>query len=124
MRIEKASIASARVKLVGEMKAAQRAEQEQALEDRMLNATKRHGEHIRSIKGKAGNENNKVNEVKFLNNLNDQLVAEELQRRLAEVEARTLAAWQRKQDMLSEIATKHQKRSAKKTQQMSAPVYS
>lgn len=120
LRIEKASIASARVKMVGEMKAAQRAEQEQALEDRMMNAEKRHGEHIRSIKGKAGNENNKVNEVKFLNTMNDAMVAEELQRRLSEVEARTLAAWQRKQDMLGEIAAKNQKRQAKKTQQMSA----
>ena len=76
----------------------------------MLNAEKRHGEHIRNIKGKAGNENNKVNEVKFLNTMNDAMVAEELQRRLAEVEARTLAAWQRKQDMLGEIAAKNQKR--------------
>jgi hypothetical protein len=120
LRIEKASLVSARVKLIGEIKAQQRAEQGQALEDRMLNAEKRHGEHIRTIRGKAGNENAKVSEVKFLNNLNDQLVAEELQRRLAEVEARTLAAWQRKQEMLLDIASKHQRRTAKKSQQMSA----
>ena len=39
----------------------------------------------------------------FINNLNGEAVAEELQRRLREVEERTLAAWQRREERLESI---------------------
>jgi hypothetical protein len=98
-------------------------EKEQAvekMEDRLNKAEKRHEEHMRNVKGKAENENAKVSEIMFINNLNDAVIAEELQRRLSEVEARTWAAYQRRQERLTGISNKQQKRNSKKSQQMSA----
>ena len=43
-----------------EREALRLAQAEQALEDRLKDAEKRHINHIKSIKGKANNENNKV----------------------------------------------------------------
>lgn len=36
------------------------AQAEQILEDRLKDASKRHGDHIKSVRGKASNENTKV----------------------------------------------------------------
>lgn len=119
-RIQKAMIASVRVKLRGEKEAKRLAQAEQALEDRLKDAEKRHGEHIKNIKGKAGNENAKVSEVMFINNINGAGIAEELQRRLEEAEARILAAGQRRQERLSSFLEKGKRKSSKKSQQMSA----
>jgi hypothetical protein len=72
------------------------------------------------VKGKASNENTKVSEVIFINTLNAEDVADQLQRRLAEVEARILAASQRRKERLADIAIERQQRNSRKTQQMSA----
>lgn len=119
-RIQKAMIVSVRVKARSEKEAQRLAQAEQALEDKLKDAEKRHGEHIKSIKGKAGNENAKVSEVMFINNLNGEGIAEELQRRLEEAEARILAAGQRRQERLAEILGEKKRKSSKKSQQMSA----
>ena len=119
-RIQKAMIASERVRLRGEKEAQRLAQAEQALEDRLKDAEKRHFEHIKTIRGKAGNENAKVSEVMFINNLNGEGIAAELQRRLEEAEARILAAGLRRQERITSILEKGQRKSSHKSKQMSA----
>ena len=119
-KIEKASIASTRVKIRGEKEAQRKAQAEKALKDRLENAEKRHDAQLKKIRGTAANENTKVSEVMFINNLNGEVVAEELQRRLKEVEERTLAASQRREERLVSIQSQHQRRNSRKAQQMSA----
>ena len=119
-RREKASIASSRVARVVSNKKREKEQAVEKMEDRLNKAEKRHEEHMRNVKGKAENENAKVSEIMFINNLNDAVIAEELQRRLSEVEARTWAAYQRRQERLTGISAKQQKRNSKKSQQMSA----
>jgi len=119
-RIEKASIVSTRVKLHKEKELARLAVAEGALEERLKNAEIRHLDKITEKKGKAGTRNTMVSEVRFINTIHEESVVEELQRRLASAEARTLAAYERRQDRLSGIAQSHQKRNSRKAQQMSA----
>lgn len=54
----------------------------------------------------AGNENAKVNEVIFINSLNSEGIAEQLQQKLEEVEARILAASERRQQRLAGIGNR------------------
>lgn len=108
-RRARARIASEKVKLISEREAIRLAQVEQALEDRLKDAEKRHSLYLKSIKGRAGNENLKVSEVMFINNLNEESLAEQLQQKLEEVEARILAAAQRRSDRLTEISISQRK---------------
>ena len=116
---QKAMVAWNRVKLRGEKEALRVAEAEQTLENKLKEAERRHEEYIKFIKGKAGNENAKVSEVAFINNINSEGVAEELQQKIGEIEARILAAAQRRQERLQGRHELRQKKNSKKTEQMS-----
>ena len=115
----KARIASHRVKVITEKTAIRLAKAELALEGKLTDAAKRHDEYVRAIKGRALNENTKVSEVMFLNTLNEENLAYELQQRLEEVEARILAASHRRNERLNDITVQQRKRNHKKSQQMS-----
>lgn len=118
-RIEKAKLTWSRIKMRGEKEAQRLVQLEHALEDRLKEAEKRHEEYIKNIKGKAGNENAKVSEVMFINSLNSDMVAEHLQQKFEEVEARVLAAAQRRQERLDAISNQKMRRNSRKTVQMS-----
>ena len=79
---------------------------EQALEDRLRDAEKRHEECIKIIRVRAGNENTKVSEVMFINNMNAEGIVDQLRQKLVEVEARVLAAAERRQDILTGITVR------------------
>ena len=100
----KAGIVSSRVKAVEEMKARKKETAEKLLENRLEGAEKRHEDYINSIRGKAGNENKKVNEVIFINTLNEAALSEQLQKQLLEVEERIKACRQRRQNRLDDIS--------------------
>ena len=119
-RIEKAAIVSTRIKQHKEKIVAKLAIAEGALEERLKNAEIKHAQHLKEIKGKAGTRNTMVSEVMFINSLHEESVVDELQRRLALAEARTLAAYDRRQERLAGITQSQQKRSTRKAQQMSA----
>jgi len=118
-RIEKAKLTWSRIKMRGEKEAQRLAQLEHALEEKLKEAEKRHEEYIKNIKGKAGNENAKVSEVMFINSLNSDMVAEHLQQKFEEVEARVLAAAQRRQERLDAISNQKMRRNSRKTVQMS-----
>ena len=92
---------------------------ESALEERLRDAEKRHEECIKVIKLRAGNENTKVSEVMFINNMNAEGIVDQLRQKLVEVEARVLAAVMRRQDILTGITARQRKRNNRKVQQMS-----
>eukprot|EP01036_Dinobryon_divergens_P028672 gene28672-37656_t len=117
-KVQKAMIASTRVKLRGEKEAKRLLLKEQALEEKLKDAELRHTKYIKQIKGKAGNENAKVNEVIFINSLNSEGIAEQLQQKLEEVEARILAASERRQQRLAGIGNRERKKNTKKANQM------
>jgi hypothetical protein len=73
----------------------------------------------RSIRGKAGNENIKVNEVLFINNLNKEVVQMTLQEQLTELEAKIQAGRVRRQQRLLGIAATQRGRHQSKVKQMS-----
>ena len=79
---------------------------EQALEDRLRDAEKRHEECIKVIRDRAGNENTKVSEVMFINNMNAEGIVDQLRQKLVEVEARVHAAAERRQDILTGITVR------------------
>ena len=116
---QKAMVSWNRAKLIGEKEAQRLVQAEQALEDRLRVADKRHDEYIKFIKGKAGNENAKVSEVAFINSINSEGVAEQLQHKLEEVEARILAAAQRRQEKIQAITIQRKRKEKQKTEQMS-----
>lgn len=118
-RIEKAKLTWTRIKMRGEKEAQRLAQLEHALEEKLKEAEKRHEEYIKFIKGKAGNENAKVSEVMFINSLNSDMVAEHLQQKFEEVEARVLAAAQRRQERLDAINNQKMRKNSRKTVQMS-----
>jgi hypothetical protein len=62
----------------------------------------------------AGNENAKVNEVIFINSLNSEGIAEQLQQKLEEVEARVLAASERRQQRLAGIGNRQGRKKGRK----------
>ncbi len=116
---QKAMVSWNRAKLIGEKEAQRLVQAEQALEDRLRVADKRHDEYIKFIKGKAGNENAKVSEVAFINSINSEGIAEQLQHKLEEVEARILAAAQRRQEKIQAITIQRKRKEKQKTAQMS-----
>ena len=116
---QKAMVSWNRAKLIGEKEAQRLVQAEQALEDRLRVADKRHDEYIKFIKGKAGNENTKVSEVAFINSINSEGIAEQLQHKLEEVEARILAAAQRRQEKIQAITIQRKRKEKQKTEQMS-----
>ena len=76
-------------------------------------------QHIQHIKGKAGNENAKVEEVNFINTLNSETMAIQLQHKLEEVEARIVAAAARREQHLNNISGAQWRKNNKKAQVMS-----
>lgn len=118
-RLEKARQTASRVKDVEQRKAQRLAQAEQQMVERLSLAGKRHDEYIRSIRGKAGNENIKVNEVLFINNLNKEAVQVDLQEQLTELEARIQAGRVRRQQRLLGIAATQRGRHQSKVKQMS-----
>lgn len=91
----------------------------QSYAEKLRDAGQRHEQHIKNIKEKANNENNKVSEVLFINSFNELMLKDQLQERLTEVESRILAASQRRELRLQGIQDKSRKRQHKKAQQMS-----
>ena len=75
-------INSRRVKLRSEREALRLAQAEQALEGRLRQAEVRHSEHIKNTKKKANNENSKVSEIIFINNINSETLVEQLQQKV------------------------------------------
>ena len=118
-RRQKALLVSDRVKTRGINEQKRLNLAELALEERLRDAEKRHEECIKVIKLRAGNENTKVSEVMFINNMNAEGIVEQLRQKLVEVEARVLAAAMRRQDILSGITARQRKRNNRKVQQMS-----
>ena len=55
----------------------------------------------------------------FINSLNESALADELQRSLAEAEARIMAGRQRREELLKGITIQQRKRNNKKVEQMS-----
>lgn len=95
-------------------------EAEQLYEGRLKSAEKRHDEYLKTIRTKAYNENSKVDEIQFLNTLNAEEVAEQVQKKLVDVENRILAATARRQERLEEISSKQRRKSwVKSRHQMS-----
>jgi hypothetical protein len=129
-----AMVASNRIK-ASELKEAQRvALAEQLYRQKLEEAEKRHSEYIKNIRGRAGNENTKVrgsqssrpphsqsqvSEVLFINSLNEDALAAELQQTLEEVENRILAGRKRREELLTGISDQQKKRNRKKVEQMS-----
>lgn len=122
-RKQKALISWNRVKLHSEKEVQRLADAQQSLADRLNDAEKRHEDYIKLIKGKAGNENAKVSEVAFINSLNTEGIAQELQSKLEEIEARVLAAEMRRQERLEGITVKKKEKSCRKSMQMTALRY-
>lgn len=118
-RKQKARIVSHRAKVITEKQAVRLAKAEVALDTQLRGAEQRHAEYVKAIKGRAGNENAKVSEVHFINTINEEHLVAELQQRLEEVEARILAAANRRSERLQDIAVQQKKRNHKKIQQMS-----
>lgn len=118
-RKQKARIVSHRAKVITEKQAVRLAKAEMKLDTRLRGAEQRHTEYVKAIKGRAGNENAKVSEVHFINTINEEHLVSELQQRLEEVEARILAAANRRSERLQDIAVQQKKRNHKKIQQMS-----
>lgn len=87
-RVQKASIASMRVKQAEEREALRIIEKKQVLEDKQLAAQERLQRNLRQIQVRANNETSKVNEVLFNKDLNKEAIAQ----RLEEAETRILAA--------------------------------
>ena len=87
-RVQKAMIASQRVKLLEQREARRRSDIKQALEERLRSAEERHAQYLQQIKSRAFSQNSKVNEASCVNALNSEAIAQ----RLEEVEARILAA--------------------------------
>ena len=116
----KAGIVSSRVKAVEEMKARKKKNAEKLLENRLEGAERRHEDHLNLIRDKAGNENKKVNEVMFINTLNEAALGEQLQRQLNEVEERIRACRERRQNRLDVISDNNKHKNSKKAQQMSS----
>lgn len=92
---------------------------EEALQDKLKHAEKRHEKHINGIRVRAGNENAKVNGVLFSTLANSEAIAQALQQKLEEVEARILAASQRREQRLAGISGSQRKKNSRKVQQMS-----
>jgi hypothetical protein len=122
-RKQKALISWNRVKLHSEKEVQRLADAQQSLADRLNDAEKRHADYIKLIKGKAGNENAKVSEVAFINSLNTDGIAQELQSKLEEIEARILAAEMRRQERLEGITVKKKEKSSRKSMQMTTLRY-
>ena len=118
-RRQKALLVSDRAKIRGINEQKRLNLAESALEERLRDAEKRHEECIKVIKLRAGNENTKVSEVMFINNMNAEGIVDQLRQKLVEVEARVLAAVMRRQDILTGITARQRKRNNKKVQQMS-----
>jgi hypothetical protein len=118
-KVQKAMIASNRVKNRMMKEAEKQAQAKQALKEKLANAAERHKEYLNTIRGKAGNENAKVSEVLTSNSLNSDAVANDLQAKLEEVEARILAANIRREQRLADIAGSQRKKPGRKSEQMS-----
>lgn len=118
-KVQKAMIASNRVKNRMMKEAEKQAQAKQALKEKLANAAERHTEYLNTIRGKAGSENAKVTEVLTSNSLNSDAVANDLQAKLEEVEARILAANIRREQRLADISGSQRKKNPKKTEQMS-----
>lgn len=115
----KAMLVSNRVKMCNEKEQTKRNLAEMALEERLRDAEKRHEDCIKIIRDRAGNENTKVSEVMFINNMNAEGIVDELRQKLIEVEARVLAAVERRRDILTGITVRQRKKNHRKVQQMS-----
>lgn len=87
--------------------------------EKLKEAGKRHNEHIKVIRGKAGNENAKVSEIVFINSLTQQNFDDELQKKLVDTEARIMAGRRRREELLDNITVQQRKRNSRKSQQMS-----
>lgn len=119
VKVQKAMRVSNRVKEHMLRAAEKQAQAEEALQDRLKNAEQRHVEHINGIREKAGNVNAKVTEVLCWNVANSEALALALQQKLEEVEARILAASQRREQRLAGISGSQKKKNTKRAQQMS-----
>ncbi len=78
----------------------------QTYAEKLQNAEKRHGEYIKTIKEKAGEESTKVSEINFINTFNELVLKDQLNERLNEVENRILAGRQRREQILAGIKDK------------------
>lgn len=118
-KVQKAMIASTRVKMISMKEAKRQAEAGEALQEKLNNAEQRHSERLNQIKGKAGSENAKVNGVTLTNAQNSETLALHLQHKFKEVEAKILAATQRREQRLEQISGSQKKKNSRKVQQMS-----
>lgn len=87
-RVQKASIASQRVKQAEEREAQRISEKKQIIEDKQLAAQERLQANLRQIQERANQEISKVNEVLFNKDLNKEAMAQKLE----EAETRVMAA--------------------------------
>ncbi|KAJ1428247.1 hypothetical protein B484DRAFT_70042 [Ochromonadaceae sp. CCMP2298] len=111
-KVQKASIASQRVRLMGEKEAQRRAEGLQALEEKLHDASQRHSQYLRRIQHRAYSESAKVSGVLVMN-------AEAIARKLEEVEARVEAAAARRQERLQGLSKEQNRKNSCKVQQIS-----
>jgi hypothetical protein len=118
-KVQKAQLVSNRVKMRNEKEAERLLHAGEALHSKLHSATQRHSDYIAVIKGRAGNENAKVNEVVTANALNSEMVSHQLQQKLEEVEAKILAANLRREQRLAGIIGSQKKKNSKKALQMS-----
>lgn len=112
-------VASSRVKAHGDREAERIAQGKESYAEKLKEAGKRHTEHIKTIRGKAGNENAKVSEIVFINSLTQQNFDDELQKKLEDTEARIMGGRRRREEHLENITVQQRKRNSKKSQQMS-----
>lgn len=118
-KVQKAQLVSHRVKQRNEKEAERLMMAGEALHSKLKSATQRHSDYINVIKGRAGSENAKVTEVITVKVMNSEAVAQQLQQKLEEVEAKILAANLRREQRLAGIAGSQRKKNTKKALQMS-----
>lgn len=119
VKVQKAMQVSNRVKERMAKAAEKQVQAEEALQDKLKHAEQRHELHINGIRERAGNEAAKVTSALKLNCANSEALAVSLQQKLEDVEARILAASQRREQRLAGISGSQKKKNTKKAQQMS-----
>jgi hypothetical protein len=95
-RVQKAQIASERVRAREQREALRKATVLTAIEAKQRNVEERRNQFLKSIQSRANNETTKVHEVNLTNALNSEIIAQ----RLEEVETRIMAASVRRCDSL------------------------
>jgi hypothetical protein len=118
-KIQKAMVASTRVKEHSLKEQQRQAQASEALQEKLREHEIRHSERLNKIKDKAGSESVKVLEATNLNAQNSETLQTHLQQKFKEVEAKILAATQRREQRLEMIAGSQRKKNTKKAEQMS-----